>query len=545
MRTTAPRDFLDGMAGRRAAHCAPPSRRAWRGAVLAGLMAAMVSAAPGVMASTFTWATANDILGLDPHANNHGVTNAMKSNMYEPLVRREPDGSLAPALAERWETVSPTLWRFHLRRNVRFHGGESFTAADVVHSIERVRQNDMAYTAQSITAARAVDEHTVEIETRGPNPVLLQDLTLLFITSKAWIEANNAFAVARAGQPGATSTFVQLNANGTGPFRLVERLADERTVLVPNPNWWEPARHGITRAVFRPVASAPTRVAALLSRELDVMYHVPLQDIPRIQGAPGVRLQQGPTARSIYLGFDTARPDSLDAPGTPNPLRDVRVRRAIYQAIDMGTIGRVVLRGSTVAAGLPIGAAIGGFDAASNDRLPFDAEAARRLLAEAGFPQGFRLTLGCPNNRYINDEAICQSIVSMLQRVGIQARLEAVPFGRFLQRGGNREFQFWMLGWAPGNFDITNPGRELLGEGSFNWGGFADEEMARLLREIAVTPIGDARQALARQYWARFRELLPMVPLHQEPQVFGVRETVAELPLRVNEDVELRIVRMR
>jgi peptide/nickel transport system substrate-binding protein len=129
--------------------------------------------------------------------------------------------------------------------------------------------------------------------------------------------------------------------------------------------------------------------------------------------------------------------------------------------------------------------------------------------------------------------------------VGIQARLEAVPFGRFLQRGGNREFQFWMLGWAPGNFDITNPGRELLGEGSFNWGGFTDDEMARLLREIAVTPIGDARQALARQYWARFRELLPMVPLHQEPQVFGVRETVAELPLRVNEDVELRIVRMR
>jgi peptide/nickel transport system substrate-binding protein len=138
----------------------------------------------------------------------------------------------------------------------------------------------------------------------------------------------------------------------------------------------------------------------------------------------------------------------------------------------MNTIQRVVLRGSTVASGLPVGSAIGGFDAASNERLPFDAEGARRLLAEAGFPQGFRLTMGCPNNRYINDEAICQSIVSMLQRVGIQARLEAVPFGRFLQRGGNKEFQFWMLGWAPGNFDITNPGRELLGEGSFNWGGF-------------------------------------------------------------------------
>jgi peptide/nickel transport system substrate-binding protein len=398
---------------------------------------------------------------------------------------------------------------------------------------------------QTVTAVRAIDDHTVEFDTRGPNPILLQDLTLFFIMSKAWVEANNAFAVARAGQPGATNTFVQLNANGTGPFRITERLADERTVLVPNPEWWGQAQHGIARAVFRPVASAPTRVAALLSRELDVMYHVPLQDVQRVSQAQGVRLVQGPTARSIYFAFDVARSESLDEPGKPNPLQDVRVRRAMYQAIDMGTITRVILRNSTVAAGIPIGQAIGGFDAAANERLPFDPEASRRLLAEAGYGQGFRITLGCPNNRYVNDEAICQAAVGMLQRVGIQARLDAVPFGRFLQRGGNKEFQFWMLGWTPGNFDITNPGRELLGEGSFNWGDFRDERMAELLRQIGVESDQFKRQQLAAQYWARFRELLPMIPLHQEPQIFGVRDTVAELPLRAQEDVELRHVRMR
>ena len=195
-------------------------------ALMAGLLALM----PPALATSFTWATANDILGLDPHANNHGVTNAMKLNIYEPLVRREADGSLAPALALRWENPSPTTWRFHLRPDVRFHGGEPFTSADVVHALQRVRQNDMAYTVQSITAARAVDPLTVEFDTNGPNPVLLQDLTLFFITSRAWIEGNGAFAVARAGQPGATTTFVQLNANGTGPFRVIERVADERTV---------------------------------------------------------------------------------------------------------------------------------------------------------------------------------------------------------------------------------------------------------------------------------------------------------------------------
>jgi peptide/nickel transport system substrate-binding protein len=285
-------------------------------------------------ATTFTWATANDILGLDPHANNHGVTNAMKSNVYEPLVRREPDGSLAPALAERWEAVSPTLWRFHLRRNVRFHGGEAFTAADVVHSIERVRQSDMAYTAQSIAAARAVDDATVEIETRGPNPVLLQDLTLLFITSRPGSRRTTPSpwpAPARRAPPAPSCSSTP---TAPGPFRVVERLADERTVLVPNPGWWEPAQHGITRAVFRPVASAPTRVAALLSRELDVMYHVPLQDIPRIGGAPGVRLLQGPDGalRLSRLRHGPAREPGRAGHAQPPARRAGAARRSIRRS---------------------------------------------------------------------------------------------------------------------------------------------------------------------------------------------------------------------
>ncbi|WP_372621346.1 ABC transporter substrate-binding protein [Falsiroseomonas sp.] len=526
-------------------------RAALRGAACASAICAAVAAtlaAAPAGAATLTWATANDILGLDPHANNHGVTNAMKSNIYEPLVRRQADGSLAPALAERWETPSPTTWRFHLRRGVTFHDGTPLTAADVVMSAERVRQNDMAYTLQSVAAVRAIDDHTVEMETRGPNPILLQDLTLFFVMSKRWVEANNAMGVARAGQPGAATAFPQLNAMGTGPFRLVERLADERTVLVPNPQYWGAAEmnHGITRAVFRPIASAPTRVAALLSRELDIMYHVPLQDMPRVQQAPGIRLMPGPTARSIYFAFDVAREESLDEPGKPNPLRDVRVRRAMYQAIDMGTITRVVLRNSTVAAGIPIAPAVGGFVAEANERLPFDPEAARRLLTEAGYPNGFRITLNCPNNRYVNDEAICQAATAMLQRVGIQARLNSLPFGRFLQGGANNEYQFYLLGWTPGNFDITNPARELLGEGSFNWGKFNDERMNELAREIGTLALDNPRrQQLAAQYWARFRELLPMIPLHQEPQIFAVRDTVADFTMRANEDLELRNVRMR
>ncbi len=528
-----------------------PIRAAFGAAAMATLLAG-APLAPALVApaqaTTFTWATANDILGLDPHANNHGVTNAMKSNIYEPLVRRDADGSLKPALAERWETVNPTTWRFHLRRDVRFHDGTPLTAADVVMSATRVRQNDMAYVLQTVVEVKAIDDHTVEMVTRAPNPILLQDLTLFFVMSKTWVEANNAMTVARAGQPGAGTAFPQLNANGTGPFRLVERLADERTVMVPNPQYWDAAamNHGITRAVFRPVASAPTRVAALLSRELDLMYHVPLQNVQQVGSAPGVRLVQGPTARSIYFAMDVAREQSLDAPGQPNPMRDPRVRRAMYQAIDMGTITRVILRNSTVASGLPIAPAVGGHVPALAERLPFDLEASRRLLSEAGYPNGFPVTLNCPNNRYVNDEAICQAAVAMLQRAGIQARLNAVPFGRFLQGGGAGEYQFYLLGWTPGNFDITNPARELLGEGSFNWGRFRDAQMEAWVAEMSTLPLDNPkRQDLAALYWTRFRELLPMIPLHQEPQVFAVRETVADFAMRVQEDLELRHVRMR
>ncbi|HEV7264258.1 MAG TPA: ABC transporter substrate-binding protein [Falsiroseomonas sp.] len=531
-------------------------RAALRGAACASALCAALAATPlgaalvaaPASATTLTWATANDILGLDPHANNHGVTNAMKSNIYEPLVRRQADGSLAAALAERWETPTPTTWRFHLRRGVTFHDGTPLTAADVVMSAERVRQNDMAYVLQAVTRVTAVDDHTVEMETSGPSPILLQDLTLFFIMSKSWVEANNAMSVARAGQPGAATAFPQLNTNGTGPFRLVERLADERTVLVPNPNYWGAAQMntGITRAVFRPIASAPTRVAALLSRELDIMYHVPLQDMPRVQQQQGIRLMPGPTARTIYFAFDVARAESLDEPGKPNPLQDVRVRRAMYQAIDMNTITRVILRNSTTASGLPIAPAVGGHVAALAERLPFDPDAARRLLNEAGYANGFRITLACPNNRYVNDEAICQAATAMLQRVGIQARLNSLPFGRFLQGGTNNEYQFWLLGWTPGNFDMTNPARELLGEGSFNWGKFNDERMNELAREIGtISPENPRREELATEYWTRYRELVPQIPLHQEPQIFAVRNTVAEFTLRAQEDLELRYVRMR
>jgi peptide/nickel transport system substrate-binding protein len=521
------------------------------------LLAAVAAAALSVVvpggaeATQFRYGSANDILGLDPHANNHGVTNAMKSNMYEPLVRRKFDGSLEPGLAVSWTIANPTTWRFVLRPNVRFHGGEAFNADDVIASFERVRQasSDMNYTVTSIERVEKVNDLTVDIVTKGPNPVLLQDLTLFFIMSKPWIEKNNAMGIVRTGQPGANTNFGNVNVNGTGPFRLVERVADERTVLEPNPAWWGEATHGITRAIWRPVANPATRVAALLSRELDLIYPVPLQDVQRLQGQAGMQVVQGATARTTYIGMDTSREDVLDQPGVKNPLRDVRVRRAIYQAIDMTGINRVIMRGFGQPAGLIFAPQIQGFDAELNRRLPFDPDASRRLLAEAGYPNGFTFTLHCPNNRYINDEAICTAIVPMLARVGINARLNAMNFSQFIPAGQNGTFQFYMLGWTPGNFDISNPLRELLtttkGAGTFNWGRYSNPKVEELRDQIAVETDLAKRNGLSREALKLIVDDVPVVPIHQEPQVLGLLDTVAEFNMRVQEDVELRFVRMR
>ncbi len=531
------------------------SRKTGRAALLAAAAFAVLAAVAPVPADAqiFRYGSANDILGLDPHANNHGVTNAMKSNMYDPLVRRNYDGSLQPGLAESWTQTNPTTWRFNLRRNVRFHGGQPFTADDVITSFERVRQqtSDMSYTVVSIERIEKVDDNTINIVTKGPNPVLLQDLTLFFIMSKPWIEANNAMVVSRSGQAGAATNFANLNVNGTGPFRFVERVADERTVMEINPNAWAPATDtGITRAIWRPVANPATRVAAVRSRELDLMYPVPLQDVNALRQLSDLRVVQGPTARTVYFAFDTARDNLLDQPNVKNPLKDARVRRAIYHAINSQALMRVTMRGFGQASGLIIAPQVQGWDQESNQRLPYDQAAARKLLAEAGYSNGITIPFHCPNNRYINDEDICTAVVSMLAQVGITARLNAMPFSQFIPAGGQGQFQFYMLGWTPGNFDISNPLRELLtmtnGAGTFNWGKYQNPRLEALRDQIAVETDMTKRAALSKQAWAVVREDVPIVPLHQEPQVFAMlNDRIADFKMRVQEDVELRHVRLR
>ena len=512
---------------------------------------AMISAA--AEAKTFRYSTTGDILGLDPHMNNEGPTNAMKDNIYGRLIHRLPDLSLEPDLATSWEQIDETTWRFNLRQNVTFHNGNPFTADDVVYSFKRQAQEtaDMVTHIVSIEEIKKVDDHTIEIVTKGPDPILLLSLPYFYIVDEEYMEENDAFEVVlEAGK----INFANTNANGTGPFKIVEWVQDNKVVLEPFEGWWnqDDRADNITRAEFIPIGNNATRVAALLSGEIDLMYPVPLQDVARLSSDENVDVLEGPELRTIFLGFDQHRDELMDMPGSgKNPFKDVRVRKAFAHAIDTVAIQRVVMRGASTPTGLMVAPGINGFQEDMNVPYAHDPELAKSLLAEAGYADGFPVTLDCPNDRYVNDEAICTAVIPMLQRVGIDVNLNAQTKSLHFNKIGEAESNntsFFMLGWTPGSFDALNPLFNLMtvdgdGQGAWNSGRYSNPAIEDLADQIAVTIDEEKRNKLIREAFQIHYDDVGHLPLHQQALAWGVRsDTVERVDQRPHNDIDLRTV---
>jgi len=505
------------------------------------------------LANTFKYSTSGDILTLDPHSQNEGPNNAMKNNIYECLVHRNYKMEVEPSLATRWEIVDATTWRFFLRKGVKFHDGRPFTADDVVFSYQRNAHpnSDMNTYVATVKEVKKIDDYTVDYITKGPDPILLQNLTLHFIMSKSWCEEHNATIPLRGSTEENYST---RHANGTGPFILVERVPDTRTVLKDNPDWWGNAgkQHNLTSATFVPIANAATRVSALLTGEVDMIFPVPLQDVPRINATQGVKVLQGPELRTIFLGFDQWRDELLDLPGSgKNPFKDVRVRRAFYQAVDIEAIHKKIMRGASTPSGLMIAPGIVGWDEKLNERYPYDPEASKKLLADAGYPDGFPVTFDCPNDRYVNDEAICQSVVPMLARIGIKATLNAQTKGLHFDKIGLKQgnnTSFYMLGWTPGTNDGLNALVNLMtlegkGHGTWNCGKYTNPTVEELTGKISVEMDPEKRLEMMREAMRIHKEDFGHIPLHQQALAWGVRDYV-DIKQPPNDSVWLRYVKI-
>ncbi len=503
--------------------------------LLAATLLASTALAGGACAETLRWASAGDSLTLDPHAQNEGPTHTLAHQIYEPLLVRDVTGAFEPALATDWAVSpdDPSVWVFTLREGVTFHDGAAFDASDVVFSINRARteDSDMKELLTSVVEVRAPDPLTVEIVTDGPNPIMPANLTNLFIMDEDWATANNAVKVQDFA--GGEETFAARNANGTGPYRLVSREPDVRTVMTRFDDYWgmDEFPLDVTEIVHTPIQNAATRVAALLSGEVDLIQDVPVQDLGRVAGTDGLDVRTAAQNRVIFFGMNMGAAD-LDTDNVEgvNPFADARVRQAMNMAINRDAIKQVVMRGQSQPAGMIAPPFVNGWTA-ELDAATTDIAAAQALMTEAGYGDGFTVQLDCPNDRYINDEAICQALVGMLAQIGITVNLDAMPKAQFFPMISNRATNFYMLGWGVPTYDSEYIFNFLVhsaegDRGSWNATGYSNPQLDAQIQSLASEIDLDTRNDTIAAIWDVVQAETIYLPVHHQVLNWGMKSGV-------------------
>ena len=519
--------------------------------LIRSIFAALVLlAAIPVEAVQLRWAAQNDILTLDPHSQNHATTNSILQHTYEGLTRYTKTFGVEPCLATGWKELSPTHWRFNLRQGVKFHDGTPFTADDVVFSFGRILQpqGTMQIYVAGVAEVKKVDDHTVDFLLSGPNPVLLRNLVDFRIMSKAWAEKNRSQNVQDYAKK--EETFASRNTNGTGPYLIKSWEPDKQIVFTLNKSWWEKIEGNVTDVIYSPIKSDATRVAALLSGDVDLVTDLPVQDVERLRKDAKLKVLDGEENRTIFIAMDQ-HSDELKYSNVKgaNPLKDLRVRKALYAAIDIVALRRQVMRGYALPTGAMIPTAAQSAPELEGRLLPFDLALAKRLLSEAGYPEGFELGLDCPNNRYVNDERICTAIAGMFAKVGVRVRLNAIPRAQFFQKVDQFDISMHMYGWGG---TATDPGFTLTpvlhspdprGRGEFNSGRYSDAELDRLIEAAEVELDAGKRRALLLQAFGRVRENVYAIPLHRQviPWASRANVHVSHRPDNVVEALWIRV----
>ncbi|GAA3720227.1 ABC transporter substrate-binding protein [Oceanisphaera sediminis] len=493
------------------------------------------------------WAQQGDIPTLDPYAFASTPALAFQNHIYEGLVQWNEQLEMSPALATHWEQLDDTTIRFYLHKGIKFHNGNGFNADDVVTSIARVTHPDSGIrgNASSIKDAVKVDDYTVDIRLSGKSPIALNELSGILMMDKEWLEEHQA--TEPTSMTKGTEGYATNHTNGTGPFKLESRRRDAEMVLVKNDGWWQAdqAKHNIDRIVFQPVASESTRLAGILAGEFDLVSDVPLQDLPRLEREKGIEVKVRPSLRVMFLTLNMN--DELNAGNVDgkNPLKDQKVRQALHMAIDREAIVKKIMRGMTEVANTYVAPAIAGFDAERGVTTSYDPKQAKALLAEAGYPDGFKLAFDCEQGYYLNAEQWCQAVQRYWSKVGVQSNLNMHTRSVYSQIRDNGRTDVAVLGWANlPLYDAYSINQQLLHSkdggiyGAFNIPRYQNGTIDTLIEQSSFELDSSLRTRQMEDVLAMAHQDLPFLPLHFEPMAWATSD---KLEITQNPDNVVRL----
>jgi peptide/nickel transport system substrate-binding protein len=511
----------------------------WAVILLAGLIGRAA-------AQTLNIAASAPVTSIDPHYHTLSPNESLDSQIYERLVDRDVGGHMVPGLAESWQLRDDRTWEFHLR-DVSFHDGTKFTAEDVAYTLARVPRvknspASFAVYTRAVTSTEIVDSHTILLRTDGPYPLLPSDMSQVFIIPHT------------LGPDPATEDFNSgKNAIGTGPFRFVTYRPGDRIEMERFDGYWGPKPHW-QHVNDRIISNDAARTASLLAGDVDIIEFVPPTDLPKLRNDPRVTLAEIVSNRAIYLWLDHshngpapfvsgANGEALEA----NPLKDRRVRLAMSLAINRPAIVERVMEGAAVPTGQYLSP--GSYSYVADLPAPaFDPARAKALLAEAGLPNGFRISLFGPNDRYVNDAKIIQAVGQMWQRIGVQTTVEALPWNTYVARAGKQEFPAFLLGWGSSTAEGTNPLRAQIatwnpdrGMGTANRGRYANPAIDGLIDQALATMDDGAREKLIQQAMREAMSDVPVIMLHLQKNIWATRKGLTYEP-RVDEETRATAV---
>lgn len=476
-----------------------------------------------------------DVTSMDPHVLNAAPNNSIGEQVFDTLVQRDARQRFKPGLAESWRTIDDTTWEFKLRRGVKFHDGSDFTAEDVVFSLDRPATlkgvpGGFTVFTNAIRDKVIVDPHTVQLKTATPYPNMPSDMTSVIIVSR------------RAAQNAASSDFDSGKAVvGTGPYKLTRFIKGDRIELAWHDGYWGP-KPAWDRVIFRLITNDAARIAALLAGDVNVIEIIPPTDYARLRTNPALNIFTSPSNRMMFFHLDSDRdktPFVFDKSGKPlekNPFKDARVRKAFSKAINRQAIVERVMEGLAVPAGQFVQEGFFGYSPNLKPE-PYDPEGAKKLLVEAGYPDGFALTLHGPNNRYVNDEQVVQAVAQMLTRVGIAVKVEVLPFSVYVSRARKFDFSAALLGWGVSTGEASYPLRSLVatfnaekGSGPWNWSRYANPKMDQLLEQALATVDNAKRERLLREATEPVIHDQAVVPLHYQVNTWAARKGYSYTP---------------